>query len=91
MLQDADRLDAIGMIGAARCFYIAGRMNSALYDPFDPRAEHRPLDDRRFAIDHFPAKLLKLAEGFQTETGRRMADARHDRLTHLLDLFLDEI
>ena len=91
ILQDADRLDAIGMIGAARCFYIAGRMNSALYDPFDPRAEQRPLDDRRFAIDHFPAKLLRLADGFQTETGRRMAGVRHERLTRLLDLFLDEI
>ena len=36
ILQDADRLDAIGMIGAARCFYIAGRMGSGLYDPLDP-------------------------------------------------------
>ena len=46
ILQDADRLDAIGMIGAARCFYTAGRMGSALYDPVDPQAEHRALDDR---------------------------------------------
>ncbi|MDB5556293.1 MAG: Metal dependent phosphohydrolase, partial [Rhizobium sp.] len=46
ILQDADRLDAIGMVGAARCFYVAGRLNSGLYDPADPRAEHRPPDDK---------------------------------------------
>ncbi|KAA3514486.1 HD domain-containing protein [Agrobacterium rosae] len=91
ILQDADRLDAIGMVGAARCFYIAGRMGSALYDPADPLAKNRPLDDRRFAIDHFENKLFKLADGFQTETGRQIAKERHERLKQVLDLFLDEI
>lgn len=91
ILQDADRLDAIGMVGAARCFYIAGRMGSALYDPADPLARNRPLDDRAFAIDHFETKLFKLADGFNTETGRRMARQRHERLKQVLDLFLDEI
>lgn len=91
MLQDADRLDAIGMVGVARCFYIAGRMGSGLYHPADPGAEHRPLDDRSYAIDHFPAKLLKLSEGFQTATGARLAQERHERLTLFLTLFRDEI
>lgn len=91
MLQDADRLDAIGMVGVARCFYIAGRMGSGLYHPADPGAEHRPLDDRSYAIDHFPAKLLKLSEGFQTVTGARLAKERHERLTLFLTLFRDEI
>ena len=91
ILQDADRLDAIGMIGAARCFYIAGRMGSGLYDPADPLAEARPLDDKSFAIDHFETKLFKLADGFQTATGRHLAQERHERLKHVLDLFLDEI
>ncbi|MGV1870286.1 HD domain-containing protein [Agrobacterium rosae] len=91
ILQDADRLDAIGMVGAARCFYIAGRMGSALYDPADPLAKNRPLDDRRFAIDHFENKLFKLADGFQTETGRQIAKERHERLQQVLYLFLDEI
>ena len=91
ILQDADRLDAIGMMGAARCFYIAGRMGSGLYDPADPLAKERPLDDRRFAIDHFRTKLFKLADGFQTPTGRALAQERHQRLEHVLDLFLDEI
>lgn len=91
ILQDADRLDAIGMIGAARCFYVAGRMSSQIYDPVDPQAATRPLNDKAFALDHFPAKLFKLAEGFQTETGRQLAQERQDRLKLVYDLLLDEI
>ncbi|WP_431824916.1 HD domain-containing protein [Burkholderia sp. F1] len=90
-LQDADRLDAIGMLGVARCFYVAGRMGSALYDPVDPHALDRELDDTRFAIDHFHTKLLKLASGFQTVTGARLAKLRHDRLRRFLDELADEI
>jgi uncharacterized protein len=91
ILQDADRLDAIGMVGAARCFYIAGRMGSGLYDPLDPLAENRPLDDKAFAIDHFEVKLFKLADGFQTAAGARMAGERTARLRTIRDMLLDEI
>lgn len=91
ILQDADRLDAIGAVGAARCFYTAGRMGSALYDPADPLAASRTPDDRAFAIDHFQIKLLKLAEGFKTETGQAMAKERHRRLEAIYEQFLDEI
>ena len=91
ILQDADRLDAIGMVGAARCFYLAGRMGSALYDPSDPEALNRPLDDRAFAIDHFKTKLLRLSSGFQTVTGAGLAVVRHQRLEQLLADFLSEI
>lgn len=90
VLQDADRLDAIGAIGVARCFYTAGRMGSALYDPEDPRAEHRALDDRAFAIDHFRTKLLKLADGFQTEAGARIAAERTRRIARFLAEFEEE-
>ncbi|WDR06543.1 HD domain-containing protein [Devosia rhodophyticola] len=91
MLQDADRLDAIGMVGVARCFYIGGRMGSGLYDPLDPRAATRNLDDNRFAIDHFQTKLFKLTEGFQTVTGRHMATERQKRLHRFYEEFFDEI
>lgn len=91
ILQDADRLDAIGMIGVARCFYIAGRLGSALYEPVDPEALTRPLDDAAYALDHFPAKLLKLAAGFNTEAGRRKAAERHRSLEVFLAGLADEI
>lgn len=91
ILQDADRLDAIGAIGVARCFYVAGRMGSRLYDPADPEGEGRPLNDMRFALDHFPVKLLKLAEGFQTEAGQRLADERTAWMKDFLETFRGEI
>lgn len=91
ILQDADRLDAIGMVGAARCFYIAGRLGSGLYDVADPKAEHRPLDDKSFAIDHFEVKLFKLVDGFQTGYGKHLATERQARLREVLTMFLDEI
>lgn len=91
ILQDADRLDAIGMVGVARCFYIAGRMGSGLYDPDDPQATARAYDDKRFAIDHFQTKLFKLTAGFNTAAGAWMAEARQARLRRFLDEFLDEI
>jgi uncharacterized protein len=91
ILQDADRLDSLGLIGVARTFYIAGRMGSQLYHPGDPSGTRRDLDDRTYGLDHFPLKLLKLADGFQTQTGRQLAGERHARLAEFHDQFLDEI
>ena len=91
ILQDADRLDAIGAIGVARCFYVAGRMGSGLYSPDDPAATARPLDDQAFALDHFGAKLFKVADHFQTATGRRMAAARARTMDDFYAAFLAEI
>jgi uncharacterized protein len=91
VLQDADRLDAIGAIGVARCFYIAGRMGSALYRPDDPEARDRPLDDMRFALDHFAAKLFKLADNFQTRTGQSLARQRARTMHGFVDALLAEI
>jgi uncharacterized protein len=76
VVQDADRLDAIGHIGIARCFYTAGRLGSALYQVDDVSSEHRVLDDSRYALDHFRSKLLRLGENFQTATASRMAAER---------------
>lgn len=91
ILQDADRLDALGMVGVARLFHVAGRMGSSLYDPLDPCASARPLDDKRFAIDHFKSKILNLAQGFQTATGARLAQTRHARVERFLQELLEEI
>ncbi|HCT9093173.1 HD domain-containing protein [Serratia liquefaciens] len=91
IIQDADRLDAIGMIGVARCFYIGGRMRSALYDAADPLAEQRQYDDKRFSLDHFETKLFKLQEGFQTATGKKMALERTERMRRFLSELLEEM
>jgi uncharacterized protein len=91
ILQDADRLDAIGMVGVARCFYTAGRMNSKIYEPTDPSGSERAFNDSAYALDHFPVKLLRLATGFQTATGARMAKERHAHLQAFYDLFLEEV
>lgn len=91
ILQDADRLDALGFIGVARCFYVSGRLERPLYDPEDPAAEGRDLDDSRFTLDHFQTKLLHLADGFRTQTGRELARERQLRLEGFYRGILDEI
>lgn len=91
ILQDADRLDAIGFTGIARCFYTAGRMGSSLYEASDPTGKQRPLNDTAFALDHFPMKLLLLAEGFRTATGRSMARRRHAVVSSFYQGMLEEV
>ncbi len=80
-VQDADRLDALGAVGLARLFYIAGQMGSALAHPDDPLAEHRPRDDRAYALDHIEVKLAALPGMMQTAAGRALGE---ERLAQLL-------
>lgn len=91
VLQDADRLDAMGFIGIARCMYVAGMRRAAIYHPNDPTAEDRPLDDIAYALDHFQTKLFQLGNGLRTETGRRMAGERSANLKCFYDGLLAEI
>jgi uncharacterized protein len=91
ILQDADRLDAIGFGGIARCFYTAGRLGSRLYDLADPEANTRPLDDGRNALDHFPKKLLTLEGSFKTRTGQELAKERHRRVLEFYRGMLAEV
>lgn len=91
ILQDADRLDAIGFIGVARCLYLAGMRGASLYDPGDPEAARRNLDDSRFALDHFQTKLLGLGANFRTETGQKLAAERTARLKDYYHGLLAEI
>jgi uncharacterized protein len=91
ILQDADRLDAIGLCGIARCFYTAGRLGSRLYDLADPEAKTRPLDDARNALDHFPKKLLTLEGSFKTRKGQELAKERHQRLHEFYRAMLSEV
>lgn len=73
---DADRLEALGAFGLARCFQVSGMLDRALVDMADPWAEDRELDDYEFAVDHFFTKLLTLEDTFFTEEGRQMASQR---------------
>jgi uncharacterized protein len=91
ILQDADRLDAMGFTGIARCFYTAGRMGSSLYDTSDPCADRRDLNDAAFALDHFPGKLLGLADGFRTATGRVFAAEWQEAIRSFYQGMLKEI
>lgn len=91
ILQDADRLDALGAIGIARLFYVAGRMGSMLFDPDDPRAHHRDLNDRAYALDHFEVKLFRIADNMNTAGGQRIASERVSMMRAFVDTLLSEI
>ena len=90
-LQDADRLEALGAIGLARVFSIAGQLGSSLFNGEDPFAKNRPLDDRRYAVDHFEVKLLRLPETMQTTAGRNMAEERADVMRSFLRSLASEL
>lgn len=91
ILRDADRLDALGAIGVARNFSVSGALGRALYDPADPFAEHRPLDDLHFSVDHWKVKLLDLPGDMLTETGKQIASQRITRMIRFLEEFAEEI
>lgn len=76
VVQDADRLDAIGAIGVARCLMLGGQLGRALYGEHDPFCEQRAPSDAVSSIDHFYTKLLTLAGTMQTASGRREAERR---------------
>jgi uncharacterized protein len=76
VLQDADRLDAIGAVGIARCFATGATMRQPFYDPADPLCTRREPDDKRWSVDHFFRKLLKIPGTLHTATARRMAEER---------------
>lgn len=76
VLQDADRLDAMGAIGIARVFLTGGSLKRELYNPKDPFCRDREPDDERWNVDHFYRKLLKLESGMHTETARALAKGR---------------
>lgn len=73
IVQDADRLDALGAIGIARLFATCVDMKVPFYNPVDPFARHREIDDKRYGVDHFYAKLFKLASGMHTDAAKRIA------------------
>ncbi|MEJ8302399.1 HD domain-containing protein [Saccharibacillus sacchari] len=91
VVQDADRLDAIGAIGIARTFVYSGKKGRPMYDPNIPvRQEMTPEEYRNgkdTAINHFYEKLLKLKDLLNTDSGRRIAKQRHAFMEEFLERF----
>ena len=84
IVQDADRLEALGAIGLARVFAVSGALGVPLFDAHDPFADARTPDDRAFALDHFQTKLLRLPDTMQTEMGRELARHNADFLIQFM-------
>ena len=87
ILQDADRLDALGAIGIARVFATSGSLNRPFYNMDDPFCKKRIPNDTIWAIDHFFQKLLKLESLMNTKSGKIEAEKR----TKILKEFLNQL
>lgn len=88
ILQDADRLDALGAIGIARTFSVGGSEDRTFYNPDDPfwKTGREP-DDRQWTLDHFQAKLLRLKDSMHTKAAQEMAEER----TRFIEQFIEQL
>ncbi len=91
ILQDADRLDAIGAIGIARVFATGGSLKRPLYNVEDPFCKTRGPDDKTWTLDHFYQKLLKLESLMNTQSGKFEARRRTKILKEYLEFLRHEI
>jgi len=94
VVQDADRLDALGAVGVARAFAFGGWAGRPLHDPAQPPQSHSSFEQYRRSnsstLNHFYEKLLLLKDRMKTATGRALAERRHRFLEQFLEEFLAE-
>lgn len=91
ILQDADRLDAIGAIGIARVFATGGSLKRPFYNTDDPFCKTRKPDDKTWTVDHFYQKLLNLESLMNTKSGKMEAKKRTKILKNYLKQLKQEI
>ena len=95
IVQDADRLDALGAIGTARAFYYGGSKHHLIYDDTRPRKTQditaENYRDQNSVVNHFFEKLLLLKNTMNTEKGKEMAEHRTKVMEYFLDELFDEI
>lgn len=93
-VQDADRLDAIGAIGIARCFAYGGHAGRSMYDPDEPPMMHATAEaykaSKGHSLNHFYEKLFLLKDRMNTPTGRVLAEERHRFMEEYVGRFLAE-
>ncbi len=84
IVQDADRLDAIGAVGIARCFAYGGSANNILYNPYDQ-------SKNASSVQHFYDKLFKLKDLMNTNTAKKIASERHQYMENFIEQFYQEV
>jgi uncharacterized protein len=91
VVQDADRLDALGAIGVARCIQVSAGLERALYCSDDPFCQQREPNDSLYTLDHFYQKLLHIGQSMGTESARREAVKRNDFMHQFIRQLNEEI
>lgn len=87
VMQDADRLDALGAIGIMRTITCGTKMGASYYSADEMWPSSRDHNDKQWMLDHFFTKLLKLEQGFHTEVARQLAEQR----TNFMRCFLEQL
>ncbi|MEP7732383.1 HD domain-containing protein [Vibrio parahaemolyticus] len=91
IVQDADRLDALGAIGVTRCIQVSTQFNAQLYNDNDMFAKERELNDKQFTVDHFQTKLFKIVDTMNTESAKLEANKRKAFMQTYLEQLHDEV
>ena len=91
IVQDADRMDALGAIGVSRCMKVGGSISRHLYHPQDPFCNNRDANDKLYTLDHFFIKLLHVAKSMNTPSAKAEAQRRTDYMLAFIEQLKFEI